>query len=140
MIRQTPRSTRNDTLFPYTTLFRSAMAHLSARLADVPFLGFGHAQACSRGGTRGEHRIAPLPSRRGAETPPFDAIASPRCTAGRSIPRCSHPATFPMASTPPHSHPPTQLIHFSTSPIRPLSSTVAGETKDHPAGKQGVKT
>src|SRR3546814_1124770 len=69
------------------------MAHRSARLADVPFLGFGHAQACSRGGTRGEHRIAPLPSRRGAETHPFDGIASPRCTAGRSSPRCSHAAT-----------------------------------------------
>src|SRR3546814_1530492 len=27
MIRRTPRSTRTDTLFPYTTLFRSAVAH-----------------------------------------------------------------------------------------------------------------
>src|SRR3546814_13171319 len=28
MIRRPPRSTRNDTLFPYTTLFRSLMAPL----------------------------------------------------------------------------------------------------------------
>src|SRR3546814_1797855 len=28
MIRRPPRSTRTDTLFPYTTLFRSAIAHL----------------------------------------------------------------------------------------------------------------
>src|SRR3546814_20861791 len=28
MIRRPPRSTRTDTLFPYTTLFRSALAHL----------------------------------------------------------------------------------------------------------------
>src|SRR3546814_4278553 len=30
MIRRPPRSTRTDTLFPYTTLFRSAVAHHDA--------------------------------------------------------------------------------------------------------------
>src|SRR3546814_17951123 len=30
MIRRPPRSTRTDTLFPYTTLFRSRRAHLGA--------------------------------------------------------------------------------------------------------------
>src|SRR3546814_14644629 len=30
MIRRPPRSTRTDTLFPYTTLFRSSKAHLLA--------------------------------------------------------------------------------------------------------------
>src|SRR3546814_5052332 len=34
MIRRPPRSTRTDTLFPYTTLFRS-IAHEDARLADL---------------------------------------------------------------------------------------------------------
>src|SRR3546814_19631480 len=29
MIRRPPRSTRTDTLFPYTTLFRSAAAHVA---------------------------------------------------------------------------------------------------------------
>src|SRR3546814_8078865 len=33
MIRRPPRSTRTDTLFPYTTLFRSAARHL---LGDLP--------------------------------------------------------------------------------------------------------
>src|SRR3546814_16544924 len=32
MIRRPPRSTRTDTLFPYTTLFRSSLA-----LAGIPF-------------------------------------------------------------------------------------------------------
>src|SRR3546814_12563782 len=32
MLRQPPRSTRTDTLFPYTTLFRSMVGH-------VPFIG-----------------------------------------------------------------------------------------------------
>src|SRR3546814_1796307 len=38
MIRQPPRSTRTDTLFPYTTLFRSAARHLPGR-ADRHLLG-----------------------------------------------------------------------------------------------------
>src|SRR3546814_15738640 len=42
MIRRPPRSTRTDTLFPYTTLFRSGAFHsseLHARL-DAPDAGF----------------------------------------------------------------------------------------------------
>src|SRR3546814_11604156 len=34
MIRRPPRSTRTDTLFPYTTLFRSIL-HQPLRLADI---------------------------------------------------------------------------------------------------------
>src|SRR3546814_6476238 len=34
MLRRPPRSTRTDTLFPYTTLFRSADLQLSALLAE----------------------------------------------------------------------------------------------------------
>src|SRR3546814_17207920 len=34
MIRRPPRSTRTDTLFPYTTLFRSLPADLSTRAVD----------------------------------------------------------------------------------------------------------
>src|SRR3546814_10849309 len=35
MIRRPPRSTRTDTLFPYTTLFRSISANLCARLMSI---------------------------------------------------------------------------------------------------------
>src|SRR3546814_8373141 len=35
MIRRPPRSTRTDTLFPYTTLFRSYLRHSRAR-PDIP--------------------------------------------------------------------------------------------------------
>src|SRR3546814_14624383 len=35
MIRRPPRSTRTDTLFPYTTLFRSGVAAVARRVADV---------------------------------------------------------------------------------------------------------
>src|SRR3546814_11084537 len=49
MIRRPPRSTRTDTLFPYTTLFRSALGswlsyddlvHLVTRVIDTPVTGF----------------------------------------------------------------------------------------------------
>src|SRR3546814_4081970 len=36
MIRRPPRSTRTDTLFPYTTLFRSAFLRFCARVAEPP--------------------------------------------------------------------------------------------------------
>src|SRR3546814_11215382 len=35
MIRRPPRSTRTDTLFPYTTLFRSNLANAAARVQPV---------------------------------------------------------------------------------------------------------
>src|SRR3546814_3116100 len=35
MIRRPPRSTRTDTLFPYTTLFRSAVDHRGHPLVEV---------------------------------------------------------------------------------------------------------
>src|SRR3546814_2739077 len=36
MIRRPPRSTRTDTLFPYTTLFRSRAKAAAAELAKIP--------------------------------------------------------------------------------------------------------
>src|SRR3546814_16511000 len=36
MLRRPPRSTRTDTLFPYTTLFRSSAAHLAALEFPAP--------------------------------------------------------------------------------------------------------
>src|SRR3546814_21137117 len=40
MIRRPPRSTRTDTLFPYTTLFRSHMACTSQYFHNSTILGF----------------------------------------------------------------------------------------------------
>src|SRR3546814_4366492 len=39
MIRRPPRSTRTDTLFPYTTLFRSFLRTIHAILLNVPLAG-----------------------------------------------------------------------------------------------------
>src|SRR3546814_7310835 len=48
MIRRPPRSTRSDTLSPYTTLFRSAKA-LANGVAPVPSFGLGVLTACLGG-------------------------------------------------------------------------------------------
>src|SRR3546814_2580094 len=42
MIRRPPRSTRTDTLFPYTTLFRSAHASLAGRARAYLDINCGH--------------------------------------------------------------------------------------------------
>src|SRR3546814_3221016 len=58
MIRRPPRSTRTDTLFPYTTLFRSLLADLSPavpdRLADRRPVG-GRGRLWRRPGRSEEH-------------------------------------------------------------------------------------
>src|SRR3546814_9460165 len=48
MSRRPPRSTRTDTLFPYTTLFRSRGLDLPHRLIHAPAPRRAHA-ACRRG-------------------------------------------------------------------------------------------
>src|SRR3546814_20260507 len=47
MIRRPPRSTRTDTLFPYTTLFRSHLRQHFA--ADIMLAGFGVRENAARG-------------------------------------------------------------------------------------------
>src|SRR3546814_19623298 len=49
MIRRPPRSTRTDTLFPYTTLFRSAMQSKAQRLEQR------RCEPCSADRGGGEH-------------------------------------------------------------------------------------
>src|SRR3546814_1803086 len=64
MIRRPPRSTRTDTLFPYTTLFRSHLRHLAHLAlvrdrADGALFGVEHADADPR--LVGHDRAAPAP-------------------------------------------------------------------------------
>src|SRR3546814_19820483 len=71
MIRRPPRSTRTDTLFPYTTLFRSA-AHPDPRGCRAPVRA-GRRRGGGRGAVRG--RGAPAAA---ARTPLWIGLASDR--------------------------------------------------------------
>src|SRR3546814_801394 len=73
MIRRPPRSTRTDTLFPYTTLFRSARLVEAARLRPGPGAGV-------RAHLRGHgHPLARVRAVRGPGGPgdPVPAVALP---------------------------------------------------------------
>src|SRR3546814_11867251 len=63
MIRRPPRSTRTDTLFPYTTLFRSdERRERGARLGCPPFAEVGDPE--NEAGTRARRFGAPKRQRR----------------------------------------------------------------------------
>src|SRR3546814_17790290 len=72
MIRRPPRSTRTDTLFPYTTLFRSQL--------------LGHLVRPLRAGDAGAGAPASGPGGRGARGP-GDLAGPRRRGGGRSFPR-----------------------------------------------------
>src|SRR3546814_13508440 len=101
MIRRPPRSTRTDTLFPYTTLFRSPRRHATRRCqlsgtqggaADMDrkrFFAAGTAAAFLLGGLYlagaddspdGSARAAPATTARPAATAP--AVAAPDRKSG----------------------------------------------------------
>src|SRR3546814_20047051 len=64
MIRRPPRSTRTDTLFPYTTLFRSAAVYLFApdRKAERPVAHLQHFKGVLQvDGYAGFERVAARP-------------------------------------------------------------------------------
>src|SRR3546814_10407296 len=60
MIRRPPRSTRTDTLCPYTTLFRSVRSQQSARASAVIAARSGASSSCAR--PRSEEHTSELQS------------------------------------------------------------------------------
>src|SRR3546814_9321003 len=73
MIRRPPRSTRTDTLFPYTTLFRSCPGDHSGRSVPAPADAPGQPQhqPVQRGGGDGVRGLAAAGIRRRFLTRPF---------------------------------------------------------------------
>src|SRR3546814_2577552 len=87
MIRRPPRSTRTDTLFPYTTLFRSVVApdmvHRSA-LVDRELAGRGAVEAHVDGERTLIHGITKCRSDRGSVEAAFVDRGAWRVEIGRS--------------------------------------------------------
>src|SRR3546814_12903437 len=60
MVRRPPRSTRTDTLFPYTTRFRSHHHRCAARFGHGARLFPPNPDAGGAGGGMGAHRTGPV--------------------------------------------------------------------------------
>src|SRR3546814_4382425 len=84
MIRRPPRSTRTDTLFPYTTLFRSEHFALPGRARVSRRIGGG------RHGRNHMHRAATLLERLCNDIA-VAAIVSRAAQHGYRVPRCKAP-------------------------------------------------
>src|SRR3546814_6807617 len=96
MIRRPPRSTRTDTLLPYTTLFRSLDAIALGGSADAPSYRRGAGRPAAR----------PLPWRDGQRD------------AGRQGPqRSAHPAMTTPAPAKPNWHRAAQVATFDGRPF-----------------------
>src|SRR3546814_4999741 len=87
MIRRPPRSTRTDTLFPYTTLFRSGRQSPSVQKAPsfVDSIAAGPVRLCPDGGVR-DAPGARMVSRPAGAFGRSVATARPGGPAGRSDP------------------------------------------------------
>src|SRR3546814_1312375 len=85
MIRRPPRSTRTDTLFPYTTLFRS----LRQACSSFTIFATEPQQVRSRAGYLGELGVGfrPLPQTPPDRQRPFDILSQSRGSAAASATR-----------------------------------------------------
>src|SRR3546814_18192244 len=95
MIRRPPRSTRTDTLFPYTTLFRAALLHaVFQKQTPSPVKGKGYGGTTARGRAAAPSFIrppiaagAPLCPRRYRHHAPEGPLSSDRksVVSGKSV-------------------------------------------------------
>src|SRR3546814_1155152 len=95
MIRRPPRSTRTDTLFPYTTLFRS-MCVVAARLAGSARMR-PVGPSCDRAVAAEVSRPSPPPPRRLSEPGPRTNLHDRSERAERDP--CSRPRKRPQVAT-----------------------------------------
>src|SRR3546814_9870720 len=94
MIRRPPRSTRTDTLFPYTTLFRSAQSAFAGGRISMP--DDQDRRAGARGARIYRLWLVPLSSRRrdgNVEPDKAVGVAAPR---GPELSRQSEAQEIPM--------------------------------------------
>src|SRR3546814_16421030 len=87
MIRRPPRSTRTDTLFPYTTLFRSEARDQLDRAAKIAEIGFelgGRVGVEHRHGESLSDRSRGSPRRAASDSYAFESARTGRAPPARS--------------------------------------------------------
>src|SRR3546814_18069102 len=111
MIRRPPRSTRTDTLFPYTTLFRS----------PAPWPRTGHLAADAAGARAGIGRVAP-------GRPVGDGRAPHQHLGALARPRPARPAgelrggDLPASEPGAGRHPPSEARRVGKECVSPCST------------------
>src|SRR3546814_2362501 len=92
MIRRPPRSTRTDTLFPYTTLFRSPRRYPAWRpfLSDPVKLLFGTAHRDILAGDRGDRHLVRTDEGQRIDRRAFDARSEEHTSELQSLMRISY--------------------------------------------------
>src|SRR3546814_13772994 len=126
MIRRPPRSTRTDTIVPYTTLFRSQAGYVDVAAAGLQHGAAVAAEVADEHAGPGEHRAAEhvdvaaarqqaavdhLDAAVAATPTPPDLAAVAGRVAGIDVDHVQRDALFPLTShpaprTPPPHHPP----------------------------------
>src|SRR3546814_15245415 len=92
MIRRPPRSTRTDTLFPYTTLFRSTASGFAAMAAGGRKPGVGSVMGMMFGGGPDNQVARTIELRLGSNQPPTkppvrgEHFFQPQAKLGASLP------------------------------------------------------
>src|SRR3546814_1673369 len=110
MIRRPPRSTRTDTLFPYTTLFRSRHP-ADPEVGRQRGAGAEALKGESGNGQWGTKHLHVPDQRRPAETPPENRTAMPR-----------HPDDHEALGLPHSPHSPNSPFPIPAHPHRPNRS------------------
>src|SRR3546814_20537845 len=135
MIRHPPRSTRTDTLFPYTTLFRSrtrASLSLESHLA-LPRAAARQHRRNGDGEEAQDHRPQRRRKRRaGSRRMTADIIIyhNPECGTSRNT-----LALIRNAGIEPH-----VVEYLKTPPSRPLIEQLLERSEERRVGKEGVST
>src|SRR3546814_2101592 len=142
MIRRPPRSTRTDTLFPYTTLFRSRLqrAREDGSRSDQIVAVADHAR-CSGADSRGLLEIVQVGPRRSG---PSVTLRVPGTSAGDVADRASDPLVPVVRDQRRSPGIVAQLTRFVRTPLR-LADTTALQigrahvrTEEHPSELQSL--
>src|SRR3546814_5383958 len=135
MIRRPPRSTRTDTLFPYTTLFRSAPGDLHGeppadhQAGDIGQCVPAHGEGPDREGYRVHHREGQ--HRQGGQeqhqaAPPSLSSPAPPWSRGRRVGKA---ITSRMVG---------ELVSSMTSRSMPMPKPPIGRSEEHPSELQSL--
>src|SRR3546814_3763195 len=144
MIRQPPRSTRTDTLVPYTTLFRSQCLVMLELVFEglLAILELGHRQfLSSHSAPQGGAWLSKRRFTRSGRTPPYgvcrDFARPTRCAIEFRHVFHRHPAPAgPCLAPAARRQPPRDAIAAVGAAGPPLAGPPAGRRRNRPAGRR----